>query len=83
METAKLTKQILNYQKTAFENTFTGFSAFTTYSENVLDGFLRQFPWVTEEYCKPIYDSIEIMKTNRDDYKKLVDDGFSKLEELC
>lgn len=83
METAKFTKRMLNFQKAAFENSYVGLTAFSDYSENMLDGFLRQFPWVSDENRKPIYESIDMMKKACEDYKKMVDQGFEKLEEMA
>jgi hypothetical protein len=52
------------------------------YSENMVDGFMRQFPWVTEQNQKPLKDTMEFMKKARTDYKKVVDQGFDQLEKM-
>ena len=82
METAKFTKQMIDFQKAAFDNTYAGLTVFQDYTENMTNGFLIQFPWVTEEGKKPIENSFEIMKKYREDYKKMIDEGFDKLVEV-
>jgi len=82
METGQVAQQVVSLNRTIFDNTFNGMIVMQTYSENIMDGFIRQFPWVTEENKKPLTESIAFMKTMRDEYKAAVDKGFSNLEEL-
>jgi hypothetical protein len=82
METANMTKQMIGFNKAVFDNAFNGITFMQEYSENMVDGFMRQFPWVTEQNQKPLKDSMEFMKKARTDYKKVVDQGFDQLEKM-
>lgn len=82
MEQANMTKQMIGFNKAVFDNAFNGIAFMQDYSGNMMDGFMRQFPWVTEQNQKPIKDSIEFLKKARMDYKKVVDQGFDQLEEM-
>lgn len=82
METLNIAKQVINFNKTVVDNTFTGITVMQEYSENMIDGYLRQFPWITEENKKPLFDSMDFFKKAREDYKSAVDQGFAKLEEM-
>jgi hypothetical protein len=82
MDTAKITKQIIDFQKAAFDNSLSGMNAMQDLTENMMDGDLGQMPWVTDENKKPINDSFKIIKTARDDYKKAIHQGFEKLEKM-
>ncbi len=82
METPKIAKQMIGFQKTLFENTYNAVTVMQDNSEQMLNGFIKQFPWVTEEAKKPLNESIAFIKKARDDYKKAVEQGFDKLEEL-
>jgi hypothetical protein len=82
METANMTKQMIDFNKAVFDNTFNGIAFMQDYSENMMDGFMRQFPWVTEQNQKPLKDSMEFIKKARTDYKNVVDQGFDQLEEM-
>lgn len=82
METGKFAQQVIGMHKTMFDNTFNGMVVLQNYSENMMDGFLRQFPWMTEENKKPFVESMAMMKKMRDEYKAAVDQGYAKLEEM-
>jgi hypothetical protein len=82
METANMTKQMIGFNKAVFDNAFNGITFMQEYSENMVDGFMRQFPWVTEQNQKPLKDTMEFMKKARTDYKKVVDQGFDQLEKM-
>jgi hypothetical protein len=82
METIKMTKQMIDFQKAVFNNTFNGIAFMQDYSQNMMDGFMRQFPWVTEQNQKPLKDTVELMKKARTDYKNAVDQGFNQLENM-
>jgi hypothetical protein len=81
MEASKITKQMIGFQKAMFENTYTVMTVIQDYSGNMMHGYLKQFPWITEETRKPLADSIEFLKTARNDYKKAVEQGFERWEE--
>ena len=82
METIKMTKQMIDFQKAVFNNTFNGIAFMQDYSQNMMDGFMRQFPWVTEQNQKPLKDTVELMKKARTDYKNAIDQGFNQLEDM-
>jgi hypothetical protein len=77
-----MTKQMIDFQKAVFNNTFNGIAFMQDYSQNMMDGFMRQFPWVTEQNKKPLKDTVELMKKARTDYKNAVDQGFNQLENM-
>ncbi len=82
METTKFAKQTLGFQKTILENSFNAMIMIQDQTEKMVNGYLDQLPWVTVEGKKSLQASIDIAKKARDDFKKAVDDGFHKMEEL-
>ncbi len=82
METAKIANQMIGFQKTVFNNTFNAMAIVQDQTENMLNGFLGQFPMVTEDAKKQMKESIEFTKKARDDFKKAVDDGYAKFEQM-
>jgi hypothetical protein len=82
METAKFAKQTLGFQKTIFENSFNALIMAQEQTEKIISSYLEQLPWVTADGKKSLQTSIDMAKKTRDDFKKAVDDGFSKFEEL-
>ena len=82
MELTGLTKQIIDFQKASFDHAFSGVTAMQEYSENVMDDFLSQSPWMGEESKKPINDSAKLFKSMTEEYKKAVHQGFVELEKI-
>jgi hypothetical protein len=81
MESANIAKQVIGFQRAMFENTYTVISVMQDYSGSMMHGYLKQFPWMTESTRKPLVDSLEFLKTARNEYKKAVDQGFDSWVE--
>lgn len=82
MEPNQITKQMLNFNKTLLDNTFAGVNVMQNMSENMMDGFLRQFPWMTEENKKPVMESFQYFRQMSDSCKEQVDKSFSSFSEM-
>jgi hypothetical protein len=82
MEVSNMSKQMINFQKSLFENSFNAMNMVQDQTEKMINNFLIQLPWVNDEGKKAINNSIDFYKKARTDFKKAVDDGFSKMEEL-
>jgi hypothetical protein len=82
MEVGRIAKQMINFQKSLFENAFNAMCTIQDQTEKMTNSFLNQLPWIPEEGKKAAANSVEVYKKARDDFKKAVDDGYAKLEEL-
>lgn len=82
METEKMTKQMIDFQKTLFDNSYNTITVIQDHSEKLMYSIMQQLPWVTDAARKPLQDSIKVIKTARDEYKKNIDQGFINLEEV-
>lgn len=82
METTQFAKQTLNIQKTIFDNSFNAIIMAQEQSEKMLHGYMERLPWVTDEGRESLQKSLDIARQARNDFKKAVDDGFVKFEEL-
>lgn len=82
METAKFAKQTLGFQKTIFDNSFNAMIMVQDQTEKMVNSYLDQLPWVTEDGKKSLQTTISMAKKTRDDFKKAVEDGYHKFEEL-
>lgn len=82
METAKFAKQTLGFQKTMFDNSFNAMVMAQDQSEKMLNSYIEKLPWVTEESRNSLQTSIDMAKKAREDFKKAVEDGFSKIDEM-
>jgi hypothetical protein len=75
-------KQMIDFQKTTFDKTFNTIVKFQDQAEKMTYDVIGQLPWVTEEGRKAMDDSVKMFKNVRDDYKKVVTDGFERMEEV-
>ena len=82
MDTAQMAKQMIGLQRTAFDNSFAAMSTAQDQTEIMINGYVEQFPWVTDEGKKQMKEVFTVAKKARDDFKKAVDQGYAKLEEL-
>jgi chromosome segregation ATPase len=82
METTEFAKQTLKFQKTVFENSFNAMVMVQEQTEKMYNSYLEKLPWVTEDAKKTLESSADMAKKARDDFKKAVEDGFTKFEEL-
>ncbi|MEA1969018.1 MAG: hypothetical protein U9N77_12470 [Thermodesulfobacteriota bacterium] len=82
METGKVANQMIGFQKTLFENSFNAMVIVQNQTESFTNNFLQQLPLLNEDGKKAINDAIDFAKQARDDFKKAVDDGYAKIEEM-
>ena len=82
METTQFAKQTIGFQKTIFENSFKTMIMIQDQTENMVSSLLDTAPWATDESKKSMQAPLDMAKKARNDFKKAVDDGFAKFEEL-
>ncbi len=75
-------KQMIDLQKTTFDKTFDTIVKLQDQAEKMTFDAIGQMPWVTEEGRKALDDSVKMFKNARDDYKKVVADGFDRMEQV-
>ena len=82
METTAIVKQVIGIQKNMFENSFNMMVMAQDQAENMIGTYLEQLPWVTAEGKKTVNESVAMGKKARADFKKAMDDGYTKIEEM-
>jgi hypothetical protein len=75
-------KQMMDFQKTAFDNAYNSMVMLQDHNEKLASTLLEQATWIPEEGNRVITRWIDILKKSRDDYKVAVDDVFSQMEDL-
>ncbi len=81
MENKELVKQMVNLQKTSFENGFNMLVSLQDQMEKMVNAFVDQAPWLPAEGRKAFANLVGTYKKGREDLKKLVDDCYKKVEE--
>jgi hypothetical protein len=82
MDQKQLFKQMLDFQKTTFDNSFNAMVMLQEQTEKASVTLLDQATWLPEEGRKAIDEWIAAYKKGREEYKALVDENFKKVEEF-
>ncbi len=82
METANIAKQMIGFQKTVFDNSFNAIAVVQDQTETMMNNFMGQFPWATEDGKKQINETYSYTKKARDEFKKVVDQGYTQFEKM-
>lgn len=80
MEPVKIAKQMIEFQKATFDNSFSAMGMVQEQAERMLNMSLEQATWLPEEGKKVIDEWIKAYKKGREDFKKTVDENFAKVE---
>lgn len=80
MEVQNFAKQIIDFQKSAFNNTFDSITMLQEHSEKAASTFMSSSPFMQNQNNKMIDEWFDGLKKGRDDFRKMVDDNFDKLE---
>jgi hypothetical protein len=82
MDTTQMANQSLSFQKTVFSNSYNAIVTAQDQTEKMLNNYIEKLPWGTDEGKKSLASSVEMGKKARDDFKKAVDEGYAKFEEM-
>lgn len=80
MDQKKLLKQMLDFNKSAFDNTFNAMVMLQEQTERAAGTVIDQATWLPEEGRKAIGDWVDAYKKGREELKTLVDENFKKVE---
>ncbi len=81
MDPLKLAKQMIDFNKASFDNTFTAMVLLQEQTEKMVNAFMDQATWLPGEGKKALNEWVETVKKGREDFKKVVDQGFGKVED--
>lgn len=80
MEAKQVFQQMIDLNRTAFNNGFHTMVMLQDKAESAYTKFLAQMPWIPKESEKAMQYWTDSWKKGRDEFKKLVDESFSKAE---
>jgi polyhydroxyalkanoate synthesis regulator phasin len=81
MDQKQIAKQMIQFNKTAFDNSFNAMTVVYQQNEKMVDTFLQQATWLPEEGKKAINDWMAAYKKGCEDFKNLVDENYQKVED--
>jgi hypothetical protein len=82
MDQKQIFKQMVEFNKGAFNNSFNAMVMIQDQTETLANTMLSQASWMPEEGQKALRDWVDSFKKGRDDYKKAIDEAFGKVEEF-
>lgn len=82
MENKEIVKQLLDLQKTSFDNCFLAMSVFQEQAERFLKAYVDHAPGMSDEGKKVIDQWTDLYKKGFDDFKKAVDEAYDKAESF-
>ena len=80
MDNKQIAKQMIEFNKSAFDNSFKAMTMVYEQNEKMLEAFLGQASWLPEDGRKALKEWMESYKKGCQDFKKIVDDNYEKVE---
>jgi polyhydroxyalkanoate synthesis regulator phasin len=82
MDQKHLFKQIIDFQKATFDNSFNALATLQEQGETMISTSLNQAEWLPEEGKKVIKEWLDTYKKARTEFKNTVDGNFKKVQEF-
>ena len=82
MDPSQFAKQMIDFQKTTFDNMYNSMVMLQDHTEKLANTLFEQATWIPEESSRIVNQWTETFKNGRTDFKVAVDDSFSKMEDL-
>jgi hypothetical protein len=80
MDPKQIAKQMVDFNKTAFDNSFEAMSALQDQAEKMFAASIEQTSFFPAEGKKLINEWIKTYKKGREDFKAAADENFKKVE---
>lgn len=82
MEPKQIVKQVIDFNKTAFDNTYEAMIVMQEQTEKMLNAIIEQNTLFPAEGKKAVADLIKSYKKGCNDFKVAADEGFKKAESF-
>ena len=80
MTPKSMMKQMINFQKFTFDNSFDAMAMVQGQTEQIVANVVEQASWLPEEGKKAIEDWVKSYKHGRETLKENMDENFTKVE---
>jgi hypothetical protein len=82
MDPKQLARQMMHFNKIAFDNTFDAMTVLQEQTEKMISRYLEQSFWLPAEGKTAISEWAKAYKKGRTDFKVAVDDNYRKVEDF-
>jgi len=81
MDQKQIARQMIQFNKTAFDNSFNAMTMVYDQNEKMVNAFIEQATWLPENGKKAIEDWIQAYKKGCEDFKNTVNENYQKVED--
>jgi hypothetical protein len=81
MENKIIARQLIEFHKATFDNTFNSLAVLQAQVETMVAAFLEQASWLPAEGKEAVNNWVNIYKKGRIDFKAAADKNYAKVEE--
>ena len=81
MEQKELLKQMIEFNKTTFDNAFNTIVMMQNQTEQMVNSFMNQSSWLPEEGGKALNEWVNAYKKARDNFKKAIDESYKRVQD--
>ncbi len=82
MDPKKIAKQMIEFNKAAFDNSFSAMKALHEQTEKIINKFWEKTPMFPEEGKKAIAEWMKTYKKGCEDFQNTVDENFKRVEDF-
>ncbi len=82
MDQKEMMKQMIQLNKTVFDNAFNSMALLQDQMEKATKAFLEQATWLPAEGKKVIEEWVNTYKKGRENFRTAVDESYEKLEKF-
>ena len=81
MDQKQIAKQMIDFNKTTFDNTFNAMTILQDQTEKLVFRFLEKAQWFPEKGKEVINEWVKAYKKGREDFKAAADDNYKKVTD--
>jgi hypothetical protein len=81
MDQKVIVKQMLDFHKSTFHNSYNAMVMLQDQTEKMLNTFFSQANWVPQDLKNVVGEWVVSYKKGRDEFKKSVDENFRRVED--
>ena len=82
MDQKQIAKQMIDFNKTAFDNTYSAIIVMQDQTEKLVSSFLEKATWLPEQGKTSINQYLTTYKKGREDFKMSADENFKKMADF-
>ncbi len=82
MDQKLIAKQMIQFNKTAFDNSFNAMTMVYQQNEKMLEAAMDQAAWMPDDGKKAVNDWVQSYKKGCEDFKKQVDENYQKVDDF-